>query len=71
MTMVVAQRLVRKICDQCKESYEVNTAWLTTVGVPQKKLPDHAQDHALPRQGLRELREHGLSRPRASTKSWR
>jgi type IV pilus assembly protein PilB len=39
LTMVVAQRLVRTICKECKEAYEVNTAWLTTVGVPQKRLP--------------------------------
>ena len=40
LTMVVAQRLVRTICKDCKEAYEVNTAWLTTVGVAQKKLPE-------------------------------
>ena len=39
LTMVVAQRLVRTICKDCKEAYEVNTAWLTTIGVSQKKLP--------------------------------
>jgi type IV pilus assembly protein PilB len=40
LTMVVAQRLVRTICKECKESYEVNTQWLATVGVPQKKWPE-------------------------------
>ncbi len=40
LTMVVAQRLVRGICKQCKEAYEVNTQWLATVGVPQKKWPE-------------------------------
>ncbi|MBI5210478.1 MAG: Flp pilus assembly complex ATPase component TadA [Elusimicrobia bacterium] len=39
LTTVVAQRLVRRICPQCKESYEVDTAWLGSLGVPQKRLP--------------------------------
>jgi type IV pilus assembly protein PilB len=39
LTMVVAQRLVRKICQECKESYEVDTAWLVSLGVQPKKLP--------------------------------
>jgi type IV pilus assembly protein PilB len=40
LTMVVAQRLVRGICKNCKEAYEVNTQWLATVGMPQKKWPE-------------------------------
>jgi type IV pilus assembly protein PilB len=40
LTMVVAQRLIRSICKNCKEAYEVNTQWLATVGVPQKKWPE-------------------------------
>ena len=39
LTMVVAQRLVRGICAQCKEAYEVDTQWLGTIGVPPKKFP--------------------------------
>jgi len=40
LTMVVAQRLVRGICKNCKEAYQVDTQWLATVGVPQKKFPE-------------------------------
>jgi type IV pilus assembly protein PilB len=40
LKVVVAQRLVRKICTNCKEPYEVNTAWLTTMGVSPKRLPE-------------------------------
>ena len=39
LTMVVAQRLVRRICAECKESYEVDTAWLASLGVQSKRLP--------------------------------
>jgi len=39
LTMVVAQRLVRTICKQCKETYEVDTAWLASLGVNPKRLP--------------------------------
>jgi type IV pilus assembly protein PilB len=39
LTMVVAQRLVRTICAKCKEPYEVDTAWLASIGVPQSRLP--------------------------------
>ena len=38
LTMVVAQRLVRTICKLCKEPYEVDTAWLSSIGV--KRLPE-------------------------------
>ena len=31
--MIAAQRLVRKICDKCKESYEVDDAIARTVGI--------------------------------------
>lgn len=31
--MIAAQRLVRKICDKCKESYEVDDAIIKTVGI--------------------------------------
>ncbi|MBI5630533.1 MAG: Flp pilus assembly complex ATPase component TadA [Elusimicrobia bacterium] len=40
LTMVVAQRLVRMICPGCKESYQVDTPWLATMGVQLKKFPD-------------------------------
>ncbi len=40
LTMVVAQRLVRRICSECKEPYEVDTTWLTSLGVPPKRLPN-------------------------------
>lgn len=39
LTMVVAQRLVRTICKECKETYEVDTAWLTSIGVSPNRLP--------------------------------
>jgi type IV pilus assembly protein PilB len=38
LTMVVAQRLVRTICKNCKEAYEVDTVWLQSIGV--KRLPE-------------------------------
>ncbi|HVC08745.1 MAG TPA: ATPase, T2SS/T4P/T4SS family [Elusimicrobiota bacterium] len=40
LIMVVAQRLVRTICKDCKESYEVETQWLANLGVPAKQRPD-------------------------------
>ncbi|MDE2038872.1 MAG: Flp pilus assembly complex ATPase component TadA [Elusimicrobia bacterium] len=40
LTMVVAQRLVRTICRDCREAYEVDREWLATFGVPQRKLPE-------------------------------
>jgi type II secretory ATPase GspE/PulE/Tfp pilus assembly ATPase PilB-like protein len=43
LTMVVAQRLVRRICAECKESYEVDTAWLAGLGVQAKRLPEGAK----------------------------
>ncbi|MEK7657260.1 MAG: ATPase, T2SS/T4P/T4SS family [Elusimicrobiota bacterium] len=38
LTMVVAQRLLRKICPECKEAYEIDSQWFATVGVPQKYI---------------------------------
>ncbi|MHB2026257.1 MAG: GspE/PulE family protein [Elusimicrobiota bacterium] len=40
LIMVVAQRLVRTICKDCKEAYEVETRWLSNLGVPEKQRPD-------------------------------
>ncbi|MBI4677299.1 MAG: Flp pilus assembly complex ATPase component TadA [Elusimicrobia bacterium] len=40
LTMVVAQRMVRRICPQCKEAYEVDTQWLSSLGISRKRLPD-------------------------------
>jgi type IV pilus assembly protein PilB len=40
LTMVVAQRLVRRICPECKEAYQVKPTWLATVGVPSSKFPE-------------------------------
>ncbi len=39
LTMVIAQRLLRRICKECKEPYEVETSWLASLGVQQKRLP--------------------------------
>jgi type IV pilus assembly protein PilB len=41
LLMVVAQRLTRVICAQCKESYEVDMDWLVKLGVPQERLHVH------------------------------
>ncbi len=41
LLMVVAQRLTRVICAQCKESYEVDMDWLVKLGVPQDRLHVH------------------------------
>jgi type II secretory ATPase GspE/PulE/Tfp pilus assembly ATPase PilB-like protein len=36
--MVVAQRLVRGICKECRESYEVDTDWLLKLGLQKSQL---------------------------------
>lgn len=41
MLMVLAQRLVRAICAQCKESYDVELDWLVKLGVPPNQLQAH------------------------------
>ncbi|MDD5656348.1 MAG: type II secretion system protein GspE, partial [Elusimicrobia bacterium] len=38
LLMVLAQRLVRGICPQCKEPYEVELDWLIKLGVPPTQL---------------------------------
>ncbi|MEE8424642.1 MAG: ATPase, T2SS/T4P/T4SS family, partial [Elusimicrobiota bacterium] len=38
LLMVVAQRLVRGICKECKENYEVDADWLLKLGIPKTQL---------------------------------
>jgi type II secretory ATPase GspE/PulE/Tfp pilus assembly ATPase PilB-like protein len=38
--MSLAQRLVRKICEKCKEPYEVDSGALSTYGLTKKELED-------------------------------
>jgi type IV pilus assembly protein PilB len=38
LLMVVAQRLVRGICKECRESYEVDTDWLLKLGLQKSQL---------------------------------
>ncbi len=74
LLMVLAQRLVRSLCPQCQESYEVEKDWLIKLGVPPAQLQapggkvtlhkgrgcDHcAQTGYRGRQGLYEVLEVG------------
>ncbi|MBI4386217.1 MAG: type II secretion system ATPase GspE [Elusimicrobia bacterium] len=38
LLMVVAQRLTRSICKDCREIYEVDAAWLKALGVPEQLM---------------------------------
>jgi type IV pilus assembly protein PilB len=39
--MVEAQRLVRALCQKCKEPYEVELDWLIKLGIPRQQLQAH------------------------------
>jgi len=38
LLMVVAQRLVRRICSACKSSYDVDKDWLIKLGIPEQQM---------------------------------
>ncbi|HBL17653.1 MAG: hypothetical protein A2X36_06360 [Elusimicrobia bacterium GWA2_69_24] len=38
LLMVVAQRLVRGICKECRETYEVDEEWLVKFGIPKHQM---------------------------------
>jgi type IV pilus assembly protein PilB len=40
LLMVVAQRLVRRICPKCHETYEVDVDWLLKLGIPKNLMQD-------------------------------
>lgn len=40
LLMVVAQRLVRTVCKNCKEPYEVDSKLLLNLGIPMSRLPE-------------------------------
>ena len=54
---VVAQRLARRLCTECRESYKPDSAEAAEVGV-------RREPHALPPGRLRRLRRHRLQGPR-------
>ena len=58
LSMVVAQRLVRRICDDCKEAYEPDPRRARPPG-PRPRPPA-----AVPRRGLLVVRPHGVLGPR-------
>ena len=58
MTCLIAQRLVRRVCPDCRETYEAEAEELAELGRPGRGGP-----HAGPRRGLHGLRRHRLSRP--------
>ena len=61
---IIAQRLVRKLCRTCRQSYDPDVQ----DAAPARALADRA-GHALPRGGLRAVRVPGLSRPRRASSS--
>ncbi|MFA5140847.1 MAG: ATPase, T2SS/T4P/T4SS family [Elusimicrobiota bacterium] len=49
LLMVAAQRLVRRICPKCHETYEVDVDWLLKLGIPKNLMQDSAGKVSLAR----------------------
>ena len=58
---ILAQRLVRKVCMQCREEYTPPREMLDDLELTSERRPRQA---VLSRRGLRSLQQHGLQGPR-------
>jgi type IV pilus assembly protein PilB len=56
--LIMAQRMVRKICNYCKEEIEVNTETLLRLGIPENEIKDFKVYHG---KGCQECTNTGFS----------